>query len=387
MGALFPTYNRWNISIESAEGTKVVAKDGKQYLDFVSGIAVCNLGHRHPAVQAALEAQLNRVWHVSNLFTNELQEEVAELLVANSCGDYVFFCNSGAEANEAALKLARKHTGRHKVITFKQSFHGRTFATMAATGQEKIHQGFGPLLPEFVHLPFNDIEALEKAMDEQIAAVMLEIVQGEGGIRKADASFLQKVAQLCEQYGALFIVDEVQTGIGRTGKAFAYQHFAVEPDIITVAKGLGSGFPVGAMIGKAFLCDSFTAGVHGSTFGGNPLAMAAAKATLEVIFQPEFLQEVQEKGTYFSQKLQNALSESEFVKEVRGLGLLVGIECHEEVAKLIPAIHEKGLLVLTAGPNVIRLLPPLIVTQAELDEAVAILKQVITSELLTANEN
>lgn len=387
MGALFPTYNRWNISIESAEGTKVVAKDGKQYLDFVSGIAVCNLGHRHPAVQAALEAQLNRVWHVSNLFTNELQEEVAELLVANSCGDYVFFCNSGAEANEAALKLARKHTGRHKVITFKQSFHGRTFATMSATGQEKIYQGFGPLLPQFVHLPFNDTEALEKAMDEQVAAVMLEIVQGEGGIRKANEPFLQTIATLCQQYGALLIVDEVQTGIGRTGKAFAYQHFAIEPDIITVAKGLGSGFPVGAMIGKAFLRDSFTAGVHGSTFGGNPLAMAAAKATLEVIFQPEFLQEVQEKGIYFSQKLQNELSESEFVKEVRGLGLLVGIECHEEVAKLIPTIHEKGLLVLTAGPNVIRLLPPLIVTQAELDEAVAILKQVITSELMTANEN
>lgn len=383
MGALFPTYNRWNISIESAEGTTVVAKDGKQYLDFVSGIAVCNLGHRHPAVQAALETQLIRVWHVSNLFTNELQEEVAELLVANSCGDYVFFCNSGAEANEAALKLARKHTGRHKVITFKQSFHGRTFATMAATGQEKIHQGFGPLLPEFVHLPFNDIAALEEAMDEQVAAVMLEIVQGEGGVRKADDAFLQKVAQLCDQYGALFIVDEVQTGIGRTGKAFAYQHFAVEPDIITVAKGLGSGFPVGAMIGKAFLRDSFAAGVHGSTFGGNPLAMAAAKATLEIIFQPEFLQAVQEKGTYFLTKLQSELNEHELVKEVRGLGLLVGIECHQEVAHLIQAIHEKGLLVLPAGPNVIRLLPPLIVEKQELDEAVAILEQTLAKE--TAN--
>lgn len=383
MGALFPTYTRWNISIESAEGTTVVAKDGKQYLDFVSGIAVCNLGHRHPAVQAALEAQLNRVWHVSNLFTNELQEEVAKLLVANSCGDYVFFCNSGAEANEAALKLARKHTGRHKVITFKQSFHGRTFATMAATGQEKIHQGFGPLLQQFIHLPFNDIDALEQAMDEQVAAVMLEIVQGEGGIRKANDAFLQKVVQLCQQYGALFIVDEVQTGIGRTGKAFAYQHFAVEPDIITVAKGLGSGFPVGAMIGKAFLRDSFTAGVHGSTFGGNPLAMAAAKATLEVIFQPEFLQEVQEKGMYFLTKLQSALHDHELVKEVRGLGLLVGIECHQEVANLIQAIHEKGLLVLTAGPNVIRLLPPLIVEKQELDEAVAILEQTLANE--TAN--
>lgn len=386
MGALFPTYNRWNISIESAEGTKVVAKDGKQYLDFVSGIAVCNLGHRHPAVQAALEAQLNRVWHVSNLFTNDLQEEVAQLLVAHSCGDYVFFCNSGAEANEAALKLARKHTGRHKIITFQQSFHGRTFATMSATGQEKIYKGFGPLLPEFVHLPFNDIEALEKVMDEHVAAIMLEIVQGEGGIRKANDVFLQKVAQLCKNYDALLIVDEVQTGIGRTGKAFAYQHFEIEPDIITTAKGLGSGFPVGAMIGKAFLRDSFTAGVHGSTFGGNPLAMAAAKATLEIIFQPEFLQEVQEKGTYFLQQLQEALNGIELVKEVRGLGLLVGIECHEDITQLIPAIHENGLLVLTAGPNVIRLLPPLVVTKEELDTAVTVIKQTIMSGYVTASE-
>ncbi|MBB5325575.1 acetylornithine aminotransferase [Anoxybacillus tepidamans] len=386
MGALFPTYNRWNISIESAEGAKVIAKDGKQYLDFVSGIAVCNLGHRPASVQAALEAQLNRVWHVSNLFTNDLQEEVAQLLVAHSCGDYVFFCNSGAEANEAALKLARKHTGRHKIITFQQSFHGRTFATMSATGQEKIYKGFGPLLPEFVHLPFNDIEALESEMNEQVAAIMLEIVQGEGGIRKANDVFLQKVAQFCKQYGALLIVDEVQTGIGRTGKAFAYQHFEIEPDIITTAKGLGSGFPVGAMIGKAFLRDSFTAGVHGSTFGGNPLAMAAAKATLEVIFQPEFLQEVQEKGTYFLQQLQEALNGIELVKEVRGLGLLVGIECHEDITPLIPAIHENGLLVLTAGPSVIRLLPPLIVTKEELDMAVAVIKQTIMSGYVAASE-
>ncbi|EZP78794.1 acetylornithine aminotransferase [Parageobacillus genomosp. 1] len=375
MGALFPTYNRWNICVQSAEGTTVTDINGKQYLDFVSGIAVCNLGHRHPAVQKAVEAQLNQFWHVSNLFTIPLQEEVAQLLTANSCGDYVFFCNSGAEANEAALKLARKHTGRHKVITFQQSFHGRTFATMAATGQEKVHKGFGPLLPEFVHLPFNDVEALEKEMSEEIAAVMVEIVQGEGGVRPAEPTFLQKAAELCQQYGALFIVDEVQTGIGRTGKPFAYQYFNIEPDIITTAKGLGSGIPVGAMIGKAFLKDTFSAGVHGSTFGGNAIAMAAAKATLEIIFQPDFLQNVQEKGTYFLAKLQEALGELEFVKEVRGLGLLVGIECHGEIAHLLPAIHEKGLLVLSAGPNVVRLLPPLIVTKEQLDQAVQIVKQ------------
>ncbi|BDG34787.1 acetylornithine transaminase [Saccharococcus caldoxylosilyticus] len=377
MGTLFPTYNRWNICVQSAEGATITDINGKQYLDFVSGIAVCNLGHRHPAVQKAIEAQLNQFWHVSNLFTIPLQEEVAQLLTANSCGDYVFFCNSGAEANEAALKLARKHTGRHKVITFQQSFHGRTFATMAATGQEKVHKGFGPLLPEFVHLPFNDVEALEKEMNEEVAAVLVEIVQGEGGVRPAEPLFLQKAAELCQQYGALFIVDEVQTGIGRTGKPFAYQYFNIEPDIITTAKGLGSGIPVGAMIGKAFLKDTFSAGVHGSTFGGNPIAMAAAKATLEIIFQPDFLQDVQEKGTYFLAKLQEALEELEFVKEVRGLGLLVGIECHGDIANLLPAIHEKGLLVLSAGPNVVRLLPPLIVTKEQLDQAVQIVKQTI----------
>jgi acetylornithine aminotransferase len=384
MGALFPTYNRWNICVQSAEGTTITDINGKQYLDFVSGIAVCNLGHRHPVVQKAIEAQLNQFWHVSNLFTIPLQEEVAQLLTANSCGDYVFFCNSGAEANEAALKLARKHTGRHKVITFQQSFHGRTFATMAATGQEKVHKGFGPLLPEFVHLPFNDVEALEREMNEEVAAVLVEIVQGEGGVRPAEPSFLQKATELCQQYGALFIVDEVQTGIGRTGKPFAYQYFDIEPDIITTAKGLGSGIPVGAMIGKAFLKDTFSAGVHGSTFGGNPIAMAAAKATLEIIFQPDFLQDVQEKGTYFLEQLQEALGELEFVKEVRGLGLLVGIECHGEIANLLPAIHENGLLVLSAGPNVIRLLPPLIVTKEQLDQAVHIVKQAIQKSGIAA---
>jgi acetylornithine/N-succinyldiaminopimelate aminotransferase len=384
MGALFPTYNRWDIAVESAEGAKIIAKDGKEYLDFVTGIAVCNLGHRHPVVQEAIENQLKKVWHVSNLFQNELQEETAEILVQHSDGDAVFFCNSGAEANEAALKLARKHTGRSKVITFKQSFHGRTFATMAATGQEKIYQGFGPLLPKFIHLPYNDISALEKEMNEEIAAVMVEIVQGEGGVRPIAELFLKKMEELCRQYGALLIVDEVQTGIGRTGKAFAYQHYDMSPDIITAAKGLGSGFPVGAMIGKEFLRNTFTAGVHGSTFGGNPLAMAAAKATLQVIFQEQFLQEVSEKGIYFQQKLKEELKDCDIVKEIRGLGLMVGIECSQDVAELIKSIHANGLLVLTAGPNVIRLLPPLIVTKEELDKAVNMIKNAIIKEHVTA---
>ncbi len=379
MSALFPTYNRWKIAVQSAEGTVVTDVNGKQYLDFVSGIAVCNLGHRHPHVQKAIEKQLNQYWHVSNLFTIPIQEEVASLLVAHSAGDCVFFCNSGAEANEAALKLARKHTGRHKVITFHQSFHGRTFATMAATGQEKVHSGFGPLLPEFIHLPLNDVDALKQAMNEEVAAVMLEVVQGEGGVRPVDPAFLQIASELCQQHGALLIIDEVQTGIGRTGKPFAYQHFDVEPDIITAAKGLGSGIPVGAMIGKAFLKESFGPGVHGSTFGGNPIAMAAAKATLEVVFDPAFLQDVQEKGRYLLERLHDALAPLDIVKDVRGLGLLVGIECQTDVAPLLPLIHENGLLVLSAGPNVIRLLPPLVVTKAEIDEAVDILTNVLNN--------
>ncbi|MGX1900525.1 acetylornithine transaminase [Thermolongibacillus altinsuensis] len=375
MSALFPTYQRFPIVVERAEGTKLMAKDGKKYLDFVAGIAVCNLGHRHPAVQKAIETQLNQVWHVSNLFQIPLQEETAKKLTQHCDGDVVFFCNSGAEANEAALKLARKHTGRSKVITFRQSFHGRTFATMSATGQAKIYEGFGPLLQEFIHLPFNDVEALEKEMDETVAAIMVEVVQGEGGVVPAEQTFLEKIEALCKQYGALFIVDEVQTGIGRTGKPFAYQHFSVSPDIITIAKGLGSGFPIGAMIGKQFLASSFGPGVHGSTFGGNPLAVAAANATIDIVFDSNFLRDVEEKGEYFKQALTEALADVDIVHEVRGLGLMIGIACKEAVANILPKIHERGLLVLSAGPNVIRLLPPLTVTKEELNTAVQILKE------------
>ncbi|NSL51484.1 acetylornithine transaminase [Calidifontibacillus erzurumensis] len=379
MSALFPNYARWDIEIVEGKGTKVIDKNGKEYLDFIAGIAVCNLGHRPPKVQKAIEEQLNKVWHVSNLFQASHQEGVAKLLTEHSVGDYVFFCNSGAEANEAAIKIARKHTGRHKIITFKQSFHGRTFATMTATGQEKIHSGFGPLLQEFIYLPYNDENAIEEAMNDEIAAVMLEVIQGEGGVNPGEDAFLKKCQQLCEKYGALFIIDEVQTGIGRTGKAFAYQHADLSPDIITVAKGLGSGFPVGAMIGKAHLKDTFSPGTHGSTFGGTPLAMAAAKATLEEIFQAEFLQQVREKSEYFLTKLNTELDNIPFVKQVKGKGLLLGIECDQDVSPFIEEIHKQGLLVLTAGPKVIRLLPPLTVSFEEIDQAVQILKQSLQS--------
>jgi acetylornithine/N-succinyldiaminopimelate aminotransferase len=369
VSSLFPTYSRLPLELVSGNGTIVKDHNGKSYLDFISGIAVCNLGHAPEEVKKAIETQLQSIWHVSNLFTISNQEKAAELLVANSSADAVFFCNSGAEANEAAIKLARKHTGKSKIISFEQSFHGRTFATMSATGQEKIHGGFGPLLPSFDYLPYNDVEAVEGIGGEDIAAIIVEVIQGEGGVNPGTQSFLQAVEQKCKQLGALLIVDEVQTGIGRTGLPFAYQHYSISPDIITTAKGLGSGFPVGAMLGKADLISSFSAGVHGSTFGGNPLAMAAAQATLETIFQEEFLQEVKQKAEAFLGNIKEKLKTVPSVKEVRGKGFLIGIEVDTEVKHILDQLREEGLLALSAGPNVIRLLPPLTVTEEELQKA------------------
>ncbi|MDF0728593.1 acetylornithine transaminase [Cytobacillus sp. S13-E01] len=377
MSAIFPTYNRFDVHVKHAEGTTIVDQDGKKYLDFISGIGVCNLGHRHPAVKEAIEKQLEEVWHVSNLFHLTIQEEVAMQLVDHCDGDAVFFCNSGAEANEAALKLARKYTQKTKVITFQQSFHGRTFATMAATGQKKIHSDFGPLLQEFKYLPYNDCASLEKEMDENVAAIMVEIIQGEGGVIPINPEFISRIAELCQKYNALLIIDEVQTGMGRTGKPFAYQHFGISPDIITVAKGLGSGLPVGAMIGKNILKEAFGAGVHGTTFGGNPIGLSAAKATLSIVFQEQFLEEVTDKGDYLKLKLTTSLEKNEIINSIRGKGLMVGIDCKSEVTEILKLLRERGLLALNAGPNVIRLLPPLTVTKAEIDLAVDLINDVI----------
>ncbi|UCZ53997.1 acetylornithine transaminase [Bacillus shivajii] len=366
MSALFPTYARWDITVKEANGTTIIDNNGKEYLDFAGGIAVCNLGHCNERVNSAVKEQLDKVWHVSNLFHIEGQEKVAQLLTHHSDGDLVYFCNSGAEANEAAIKLARKHTGKTKMISFKQSFHGRTFASMSATGQDKIHQGYGPLLEEFIYLPFNDEVAVEKTIDETVAAVILEVVQGEGGVIPGENSFINHVAKLCQENGVLLIVDEVQTGIGRTGKPFAYQHYGITPDMITVAKGLGNGFPVGALIGKEELKETFGPGSHGSTFGGNPLAMTAAEAVLETVFEGEFLEEVTEKSQYFMAKLEEQLKGIDVVKEIRGSGLMIGIECTKEVADIMKKLRQQGLIVLNAGPNVVRLLPPLTVTYEEL---------------------
>jgi len=375
--ALFNTYNRFDLSVAEAEGTKVTDMNGKTYLDFGSGIGVNNLGHRHLTVQEAVQDQLDKYWHVSNLYHIPLQEDVAQALVNNSAGDYVFFCNSGAEANEAAIKLARKATGKTKIITCKQSFHGRTIATMSATGQEKIQTGFGPLLPSFEYVSFNDIQAVKNAIDADTGAVMLEVIQGEGGVIVGDPTFLKEVEQLCKDNDLLFIIDEIQTGIGRTAKPFGYQHYGISPDVITVAKGLGNGLPVGAMIAKAKYYDVLGPGSHGTTFGGNPLAMAAAKAVLEIVFQDEFIEAVKNKATYLREQLQSKLGELPFVSEIRGKGLMIGIECKDDVSTVVSSLMEKGLLVLNAGPNVIRLLPPLVVTEKEIDLAVQLIAETI----------
>ncbi|KIV70451.1 Acetylornithine aminotransferase [Bacillus mycoides] len=377
---LFQTYGRREIEFLKGNGAKVIDKSGEQYLDFTSGIGVCNLGHCHPTVVKAVEKQVRNIWHISNLFTNSLQEEVASLLTEDTALDHVFFCNSGAEANEAALKLARKHTGKSLVVTCEQSFHGRTFGTMSATGQDKVKEGFGPLLPSFLHIPFNDIRALEEVMNEEVAAVMVEVIQGEGGVILADPSFLKEIEKLCNQYNSLFIIDEVQTGIGRTGTLFAYEQMGIIPDIVTIAKALGNGIPVGAMIGRKELGSSFTAGSHGSTFGGNYIAMTAAKEVLQFIKEQSFFKEVQEKGEYVLKKLQEELRHVECVQNIRGKGLMIGIECKHEVANVIEQLEKAGLLVLQAGPNVIRLLPPLIVTNEELEQAIYMIKRVVCTK-------
>lgn len=373
MSYLFPTYARWDVEPSTAEGSFLTDIHGKTYLDFTSGIGVCNLGHRPKVVQEAIEKQLNDFWHVSNLFLMKEQEKAAKWLATAAGLGAVFFANSGAEANEGAIKLARKATGKSKIITFNQSFHGRTFATMSATGQDKIKQGYGPMLEKFVTVPFNDIEALRNEMDRGVAAVMLEVVQGEGGIHIGDEIYLKEVETICRQNGALLIIDEIQTGIGRTGKPFAFQHFQLNPDIITSAKGLGSGLPIGAVIGKERLKEFFGPGSHGSTFGGNPLSIASSIASMQVIFDEGFLQEVLIKSEYLLTQLSKLMKKHEQIQDVRGLGLMVGIQFNGPIQNLLTELRAKGLLALPAGDNVLRLLPPLTISIQELDQGIAII--------------
>ena len=374
MTKLFSNYKRAAIDFASAQGNYLTDTTGNTYLDFSSGIGVTNLGY-HPHVNQALTDQVGKILHQPNLYYNQLQEDVAGLLIGDK--DYLaFFCNSGAEANEAAIKIARKASGKQEIITFQNSFHGRTFGSMSATGQDKIKQGFGEGVPHFSYAIFNDIDSVKALASDETAAIMLELVQGESGVQPADKAFVKALADFCKEAGIYLIVDEVQTGLGRTGKLYAYEHYDIEPDIFTLAKGLANGVPVGAMLAKSSLGEAFSYGSHGSTFGGNKLAMAAAKATLEVMLVPGFLDTAFENGNKLQAKLQAALSDKETVTTVRGLGYMIGIETTGNLGELVLAARDKGLIVLTAGTNVIRLLPPITLSDAEIEKGVAILSEI-----------
>ncbi len=376
MSHLFPNYARKPFEIVEGTGLTVTDQTGKQYLDFTSGIGVVNLGHHYPAVEEALAQQAARLWHMPNLYESSLQEEVAAGLAGEL--DYVgFFCNSGAEANEAAIKLARKFTGKSPVVTFEQSFHGRTYGAMTATGQDSIHAGFEPLVPDFHYGIYNDYDSIDTLIDSETAAVLVELIQGEGGIITAEKAWITALAEKCRACGALLMVDEVQTGMGRTGSLFAFQQFAIEPDIFTLAKGLGNGIPVGAMMGKRALASAFGPGSHGTTFGGNKLAMAAAKAVLTAMKAPGFFDEVNLR----SQELFAGLTAitSDKIEDIRGLGLMIGIQLTsaEVLAEVSAVLEEKGLLTLRAGKNVLRLLPALTVSREEVKEALALIQEVL----------
>lgn len=381
---LMDTYNRYPIMLVRGEGTRVWDSEGNAYLDFVAGIAVNSLGHCHPALVEAIKKQAETLIHCSNLYWNEKQIELARMISENSFGGKVFFANSGAEANEGAIKLARKYASlkyggkRYKIITAKNSFHGRTFGALTATGQEKYHKGFGPLLAGFKYVPLNDIEAIYEAVDDEVCAIMLEVIQGEGGIHEATPEYVKAVRKICDENDLLFILDEVQTGIGRTGKLFGYEHYSVVPDIMTLAKGLGGGFPIGAIIAKEDKA-VFEPGDHASTFGGNPLACAAGIAVLNEVTKDGFLESVDKKGKYFREGLETLQKKHKVVKEIRGKGLMVGCELDlEDASEIVLKGLEKGLLINSVSHNVLRFVPPLIVTEEEIDEALQILDDVLS---------
>ncbi|MFC6171741.1 acetylornithine transaminase [Loigolactobacillus jiayinensis] len=376
MSKLFPTYTRYPFDIISGHDCYLTDDHQKTYLDFTSGIGVCNLGYSNTAVQASVAEQAQKIWHTSNLYQSQLQEQVAALLVGDA-DKLVFFCNSGTEANEAALKLARKASGKSAVLAFSDSFHGRTYGALSMTDNSAIKAGFGPLVPDISFAPYNDDAALPQITSD-LAAVILEVVQGEGGVNPASGAWLQHVAAKCQQEHVLLIIDEVQTGNGRTGQLFAYQHYGLKPDIVTTAKGLANGLPVGALIGNADLASAFTPGSHGTTFGGNKLAMAAAKAVLTQL-TPDFLAQVQAKAAYLEQLLQTQLAPLANVSGITGLGLMQGIHLTVPVDPVVAALQDEHLLTLSAKHDTLRLLPPLIVSQEQLAQGVATIKQVLSN--------
>lgn len=380
---IMTTYKRFPIVLIRGQGARVWDSNGKEYLDFVAGIAVCSLGHSHPKVAEAIKRQVEILTHVSNLYYIEPQIHVARILVENSFADRVFFCNSGAEANEAAIKLSRKYAHenmsgeKYELITMQDSFHGRTLATVTATGQKKFQTGFSPLPEGFKYVPFNDIKALEDAITEHTCGIMLEPIQGEGGVKIPDDDYLREVRKICDDRGLLMILDEVQVAMGRTGTLFAYEYYKVKPDIVTLAKAVGNGFPIGVMMATEKAASAFQPGNHASTFGGNPLAMAASLATLDTIMNGGVLDNVKKVGSYFMKRLHELKKTRPVMKDIRGRGLIIGVELTIEGSDLVKKCMDKGLLINCTGGNVLRFVPPLIITEGDVDIAIDVLGEVL----------
>jgi acetylornithine/N-succinyldiaminopimelate aminotransferase len=373
-----PTYSRVDLAFERGEGAWLITADGKRYLDFTSGVAVNALGHAHPHMVEAITAQAQKLWHTSNLYRIPEGERLAERLCEQSFADFVFFQNSGTEAIECAIKMARKYQfasgkpERNRIVTFEGAFHGRTLAALAATGNKKYLEGFGPLMPGFDQVAFGDLEAVKKAVTAETAAIIIEPVMGEGGVRVVPHNFLRALRKLCDDNGMLLIFDEVQTGIGRTGDLFAYQHTGVEPDIMALAKALGGGFPIGACLATTEAAKGMTAGTHGSTFGGNQLAMAAANAVLDVVTSKGFLERVRQNGLLMKQRLAELKDRhSAVIAEVRGEGLLIGLRMVPPAGEMVDELRNEEMVAVAAGDNVVRLLPPLIIGEHEIAEAIA----------------
>jgi len=378
------TYKRFPIVLEKGEGPYVWDKDGKKYLDFLSGIAVNALGHSHPKLVAALTEQISKLMHISNLYYHEAGIILAQLLNRLAFPGKVFYCNSGAEANEAAIKLARKYgktklgEGKTEIITTLHSFHGRTLGALAATGQPKYQDAFQPLPGNFTYVPFNDLAAVEKAVNEKTCAVMVEPIQGESGVHPADLEYLQGLRKLCTEKGILLILDEVQTGIGRTGKFFAYQHYGIEPDVLTMAKGIAGGMPMGAILACQDFADILVAGDHGTTFGGSPLACTSALTTLNIIQEEQVVKNAEQMGIYFQEKLEELKKTTGEINLVRGKGLMLGMELSKIKAKdLVDKALTKGLLLNAIGDHVVRFLPPLIIEKTDVDKCIEILTKII----------
>ncbi len=382
--AIAQTYARYPLTLVRGRGCTLFDDQGNAYTDFIAGIAVCNLGHAHPKLVASLRDQAERLWHVSNLFYTQPQAELASWLTSRSFADRVFFANSGAEANEAAIKLARKYfkdrrqPGRFRVVSMNQSFHGRTMATLSATGQEKVRKGFDPVLEGFDFAEFNNIEDLACMVGADTCAVLMEPIQGEGGVICPDHAYLQQVRQLCDESGCLLIFDEVQTGIGRTGRLFAHEHAGVRPDIMTLAKALGNGLPIGAMLATESVAEAFGAGAHASTFGGSPIVTAVALAVLQTLEQDDILDQVNATGAYLLDRLAELQKRHTIIEAVRGKGLLIGVQLSKPGAPIVAACMQKGFLVNCVQDNVLRLAPPLIIRRQEIDGLMDCLDEVIT---------